>query len=159
MEQKKKILVPTDLSELSKVGVRAALEMAAAQGGEVVVLHVIGYTEVHVHDEAFYTESLAALVLKERHKLLEEFVSRNFVDLPPRVTIRREVQVGVPYKRIVEKASTEGADLIIMSTHGRTGLSHVLIGSVTEKVVQHASCPVLSIRPHEEPRHQEAVAL
>src|SRR3990167_9690137 len=84
--------------------------MAAAQGGEVVVLHVIGYTEVHVHDEAFYTESLAALVLKERHKLLEEFVSKNFVDLPPRVTIRQEVQVGVPYKRIVENASTRSEE-------------------------------------------------
>ncbi|MBI1994072.1 MAG: universal stress protein [Deltaproteobacteria bacterium] len=96
--------------------------------------------------------------MEQKKKILAP-VSKNFADLPPRVTIRQEVQVGVPYKRIVEKAATEGADLIIMSTHGRTGLSHVLIGSVTEKVVQHASCPVLSIRPHEEPRHQEAVAL
>ncbi len=159
MEQKKKILAPTDLSELSKVGVRAALEMAAAQGGEVVVFHVIAYTEVHVHDEAFYTESLAALVLKERHKLLDEFVLGNFPDLLPRVTVRQEVQVGVPYKRIVEKGAAEGTDLIIMSTHGRTGLSHVLIGSVTEKVVQHASCPVLSIRPVEKPRPHETVAV
>lgn len=87
----------------------------------------------------------SAVVLKERRKLLEEFLATGFADLSPRANLRPEVQVGVPYKKIVERASAEGVDLIVMSTHGRAGLAHVLIGSVTEKVVQHASCPVLSI--------------
>ena len=158
MKKVKKILAPTDLSELSKTGIRYAVEMAASQGSEVIVLHVIGYAEVNVRDEGFYSESLGVLLLKERKKFLEEFVRENFTDISPRVTIRREVVVGVPYKRIVEKAVEEEAELIVMSTHGRTGLLHALIGSVTEKVVQRSTCPVLSVRPVKEPKPAEAVA-
>lgn len=69
------------------------------------------------------------------------------------VKVRQIVEIGVPYKRIVEKAEEEGVDMIIMSTHGRSGFDHMLIGGVTEKVVRRASCPVLSIRP---PLHTKA---
>jgi len=55
--------------------------------------------------------------------------------------------VGVPYRDIVRKAADENADLIVMSTHGRTGLEQVMLGSVTAKVVARATCPVLSLRP------------
>jgi Universal stress protein family len=65
-------------------------------------------------------------------------------------SVRHDVGFGVPYEKIVEKAAEENADLIVMSTHGWSGLFHALIGSVTEKVVRLASCPVLSIRPLEE---------
>ena len=58
--------------------------------------------------------------------------------------------MGLAYKNIVERARDDGADLIVMSTHGRTGFSHVLLGSVTEKVVRTAPCAVVSIRPEEE---------
>ena len=158
MEKKKRILAPTDLSELSEVGVRSALEMARTRGAEVIVYHVIGYAEINVHDEAFYSKSLAELLLKERKRLLAKFLRESFADIIPQVTIRQEVEVGVPHKRIVEKAAEEGAELIVMSTHGRTGLLHMLVGSVTEKVVQWSACPVLSIRPMKEPRRTEAVA-
>ena len=159
MDRRKKILAPTDLSELSEVGVRSAMEMARSQGAEVIVYHVIGFEETTVPYEGFYTESLARLVPQERKKLLAEFLRENFADILPQVTIRQEVEVGVPYKRIVEKAAEEGAELIVMSTHGRTGLLHMLIGSVTEKVVQRAPCPVLSIHPMKEPKLPEAVAV
>jgi len=56
--------------------------------------------------------------------------------------------MGAPAKNIVQEAKKEGADLIVMSTHGRTGLAHMLVGSVTEKVIRHAPCPVLSIHTH-----------
>lgn len=159
MEKKSKILAPTDISELSKIGLRRAIEMAAAQNAELIVYHVIGYAEIDVHDEAFYSESLAELLLKERKKLLDIFLRENFADILPKISIRQEVEVGVVYRRIVEKAVEEGAELIVMSTHGRTGLLHMLIGSVTEKVVQRATCPVLSIRPVEEARIPQAAAL
>ena len=58
--------------------------------------------------------------------------------------------MGLPYKNIVERARDDGADLIAMSTHGRKGFSHVLLGSVTEKVVRTAPCPVVSLHPPEE---------
>ena len=158
MEKKKKILAPTDLSELSVVGIRSAMEMARSRDTELIVYHVIGYTEANVHDEAFYTESLVEFLLKERRRLLNKLLKENCSDIIPQVTMRQEVEVGVPYKRIVEKAVEEGVELIVMSTHGRTGLLHMLIGSVTEKVVQRATCPVLSIRPAKDPRLPEALA-
>jgi nucleotide-binding universal stress UspA family protein len=81
---------------------------------------------------------------------LEEFLKEHLADSSPGAKIRHEVEIGIPHKRIVEKAAEEGADLIVMSTHGRSGLFHMLIGSVTEKVVRRASCPVLSIHPVKE---------
>jgi nucleotide-binding universal stress UspA family protein len=90
----KKILAPTDLSELSRAGLRYALELGKSEGAEVLVYNVVGPSQERL----------------DRHK----------------------------------------ADLIVMSTHGSTGLSHAQIGSVTEKVVRTAICPVLSIHPTEE---------
>jgi nucleotide-binding universal stress UspA family protein len=64
-----------------------------------------------------------------------------------KVTITEVVEAGVPYNKIVKKAEGEKADLIVMSTHGRTGIEQIMLGSVTAKVVARASCPVLTIRP------------
>jgi nucleotide-binding universal stress UspA family protein len=67
-------------------------------------------------------------------------------------TVEGRSEVGFPTERIVEIAAEEGFDLIVIGTHGRTGLSHLLMGSVTEKVVRHAHCPVLTVRPaYEDP--------
>jgi nucleotide-binding universal stress UspA family protein len=61
------------------------------------------------------------------------------------IEIRQMVEIGVPYANIVELAEREGVDLIVMSIHGKTGFSHMLLGSVTGRVVPRAPCPVLSI--------------
>jgi nucleotide-binding universal stress UspA family protein len=63
------------------------------------------------------------------------------------IEVTRSVVMGSPSQKIVETAETEHVDLILMATHGRTGLSHLLIGSVAERVVRTAPCPVLTIRP------------
>jgi nucleotide-binding universal stress UspA family protein len=63
------------------------------------------------------------------------------------IEVTRSVVMGSPFRKIVETAEAEHMDLIVMATHGRTGLSHLLIGSVTERVVRTAPCPVLTIRP------------
>jgi len=57
------------------------------------------------------------------------------------------VEIGSPATNILEEAEREGSDLIVMSTHGRTGLAHMLMGSVTEQVVRNAACPVFSVHP------------
>jgi nucleotide-binding universal stress UspA family protein len=143
MDKIKKILAPTDFSEASGVGVRSAINLARAQGAEVIVYHVIAIAEdwTDKHEEFMPVRSL----LDERKRLLDEFLRKNFSDVFPEVTIRQEVELGSPYKNIVDKAASEDVDLIVMSTHGRTGLAHMLMGSVTEKVVGHSRCPVLSI--------------
>ncbi len=64
-----------------------------------------------------------------------------------RLTVYPQIDMGAANDKILEKATEIGANLIVMSTHGRTGLGHVLIGSITEQVVRRACCPALSIRP------------
>ena len=155
MKKAKKILAPTDLSELSKAGIRYAVEMAASQGSEVIIYHMIGHEEAAPYfyrttdddSSSFVDYRPLSEIVEERKRLLAKFIRENFAGIAQNVSIRPEVEVGQPYKGIVDKADEEKADIIVMSTHGRTGLLHVLIGSVTEKVVRLAGCPVLSLRP------------
>lgn len=154
MNSTKKILAPTDLSDLSRVGVRRALEIAATQKAEVFVYYIVGNEEATpyyglFHDELSTAEDFRPITefVEESRRDLAKFLRENFADLIPQVKIHAEVELGLPYKKIVEKAAENGVDMIVMSTHGRTGLLHMLIGSVTEKVVRLASCPVLSIHP------------
>ena len=76
-----------------------------------------------------------------------KFLQERFSDLTQKVKVQEDADFGDAYESIVKKAEEEGADMIIMSTHGRTGVGHMLVGSVTEQVVRRASCPVLSVRP------------
>jgi nucleotide-binding universal stress UspA family protein len=152
MQSIKKILATTDLSELSLTGVRYALETAESQGAEVIVYHVVGFEEMRLPYEGFYTESLARSLPEERKKALADLLADHFSDLIGKVRLRQEVEIGVPHAKIVEKAAKENVDLIAMCTHGRTGPLHMLLGSVTEKVVRRAACPVLTLRPAKEER-------
>lgn len=140
-----KIIAPTDLSKLSRAAVRYAMNMALAQGAEVVVYHVIS-EDGDWFDREDVLNPAHALLPKQKQRLAE-FVKENCAGFLGKVKHRELVEVGVPYKEIVRKAEEEKADLIVMSTHGRTGLEQVMVGSVTAKVVARASCPVLSMRP------------
>jgi nucleotide-binding universal stress UspA family protein len=140
-----KILAPTDLSNLSLSGVRCAMDMAVEQDAEVLVYHVIG------EDGDWFTKDdelnpARALVPRQQQRL-EEFIKENCGEFIGRVKIQQIVEVGVPYKAIVQRAGEEKADLIVISTHGRTGLEQVMVGSVTAQVVARSACPVLTIRP------------
>jgi nucleotide-binding universal stress UspA family protein len=85
----------------------------------------------------------------DRHQVaLSQFLKDHVSDLTSSVTVRTKVELGTAHQSIVDSAKSEGCDLIVMSTHGKTGL-RMTMGSVTEKVVQTATCPVLSIRPQE----------
>lgn len=147
MDRIRKILAPTDLSELSLEGVRYALEMAKSQGAEVIVHHVIAYSQVYHIDSSPEDFTLAEELLENGKRLLNSYLTYHFTDLMRGLKVRQLVEVGVPNTAIVEKAEKEAVDLIVMSTHGRTGLPHMVIGSVTERVVRKAACPVLSIHP------------
>jgi nucleotide-binding universal stress UspA family protein len=142
-----KILAPTDLSEMSVAALRYAMS-ALEPGAELIVYHVICPSEEWLvrHEAVRPMEE----ILKNRRTVLDHFVNIVLGNPRPGVTVRNEVDLGVPYEKIVEKAAAEKADLIIMSTHGLSGLSHMLLGSVTEKVVNKAACPVLSIHPNNE---------
>jgi len=143
MDRIKKILAPTDFSDLSRVGLRFALDMARELNAEVIVQHVIPVGEDWFSEHREF--SPVRDLLPEKEQLLDKFLRDNFADCINLLEVRQKVEVGVPQANIIDMAAREGVDMIIMSTHGRTGLSHVLLGSVTEKVVGRALCPVLVI--------------
>jgi universal stress protein A len=147
MPRVRKILAPTDFSDLSKVGIRYALEMARDISAEVIVYHAIDVGEQWANRRT--QVSLYRNILEESRRLLDRFLAENFAGCIDLVEVRQVVEFGRPYKNIVEEAATEGVDIIVMSTHGRTGIDHVILGSVAEKVVAHAPCPVLVVPRHE----------
>ncbi|MGH7827725.1 MAG: universal stress protein [Candidatus Binatia bacterium] len=146
-----KILAPVDLSNLSKLGARYALEIAGSQQAEIIIYNIITVEETPFPQGAEDWVAKQTEVpkvkrtLERRRKQLERFVADEFAELANNARVRLEVEIGTPYKKIVEKAKQEGVDMIVMSTHGRTGVMHMLIGSVTERVVRRAPCPVLSV--------------
>lgn len=142
MKKVEKILAPTDLSELSSVGLEYALELARGWGAEVTVYHVANAAELASY-KAYSIEDLIA----KHQKNLGQFLNKHFADLLPLVEVRQKVEIGSSATNILEEAERERSDLIVMSTHGRTGVAHVLMGSVTEQVVRNASCPVFSVHP------------
>ena len=143
MQRIKNILAPTDMSELSQAGVRYALDLARRVGAEVTVYHVLS------PDELMQRELGGQLshILEKYEQTLQKFLDAHFSDILPLVEVHTKVEIGVPDDNIVQEAEKTGTDMVVLSTHGRTGLSHILVGSVTERVVRHAPCPVLSIRP------------
>lgn len=143
----RRILFPTDFSELSKVAEKSACDMADQFGAELHVLHVL-------HD-LFLTMPQTSAALLISPKTLDDIVTHaedEIQQIPPTAwshgkKVTRVVRIGSTYDTIVQYAKDNAIDLIVMGTHGRTGLPHVLLGSVAERVVQHAPCSVLTVRP------------
>jgi universal stress protein A len=140
------ILAPTDFSERATQAVTAAFELVQTFGAKLTVLHVVEPPSylVDSHASAHQGPVLLKALKEQAGRELEHFLSQ----VPgAQVEIMRRVTVGAPYQRITETATSEPVDLIVMATHGRTGLKHLLLGSVAERVVRLAPCPVLTIRP------------
>jgi nucleotide-binding universal stress UspA family protein len=134
----RRILVPHDFSRHADRALRIAADLAGS-GGSLVALHVV---------VPFTPAGLGAYVspdelVRSARRQLEAAVTRVFRGRKPKVATK--VEIGDPYERIV--AATRGMDVVVMTTAGRTGLSHLLIGSVAEKVVRHSPIPVLTLRP------------
>jgi nucleotide-binding universal stress UspA family protein len=140
------ILVPTDFSDLSVEGIRYAMSLSEMYGAELHVLHVVDDAPVL----AFHTmEMTTDFVIDDTTRIAEEHL-RSFAathNVHGQHGITLAVRHGNPYDEITRYATEEQVDMIVMATHGRTGLAHVLLGSVAEKVVQHADRPVLTIKP------------
>ena len=142
------ILAPTDFSEYSKKAVASALELARKFGAKLTILHVVELPPYPV--EGYVPPAVGATFLDD----LERQATRDLAQLVPEaessnVEVVRLVAVGSPYRKIIDTAEAEHADLIVMATAGRTGFSHLVMGSIAERVVRTATCPVLTIRPGE----------
>jgi nucleotide-binding universal stress UspA family protein len=140
------ILAPTDFSEASKQAVTHAYGLAQTFGAKLLLLHVV---EVPVYPvEAFLPSAQGSTLFddlkRQAHIDLARLLPKTQDDT---VEVNYQVVAGTPSYKIIEVAGTEKVDLIVMATHGRTGLSHLVMGSVAERVVRMAPCPVLTIRP------------
>jgi nucleotide-binding universal stress UspA family protein len=146
----RKILVPVDFSEFSAKALDYALAFADQFSARVVLLHVVEpavYPESYLVVPPAFDEMNGNLV-----KAAEERLARLTLDrIGNRVSAESLVRLGRAYAEIVDTAKRLDVDLIIMGTHGYTGLKHVLLGSTAERVVRHAPCPVLTVR---EPEHE-----
>ncbi len=142
-----KILAPTDLSKMSMAGVRAAVDLAKKSDAEVTVYHVICLDEFIRFELTRVRPLMLEKLLQKCRVELEALLESELADLKPLPEIKTAIELGAPEQNIIAKAMDDGADVIVMSTHGRTGLSHVFTGSVTESVVRRAPCAVFSIRP------------
>ena len=139
-----KILVPTDLSENSKAALQLGLALARQMQAGLKVLHVIDLREVQVSPylEPWHV-SLEKELVDQRLEQFEAFC-KAFDTRDVRVEYLH--RSGIPFVEIIRFARETSCDLIVMGTHGRTGIAHILIGSVAEKVVRKASCPVMTVK-------------
>jgi len=133
------IVVTTDFSTNSAVAARPAIEIARQFAGRIVLVHAL---EGASPDPSVVAVDLAALAAITKEQL-QEFGSREIGDQVPWTA---EVVFGPPYVAITDAAARHHADLIVVATHGRTGLLHLLLGSVAERVARTAVCPVLTVR-------------
>ena len=143
----KRILWPTDLSDLSIRGGRVAAGLCDTFGAELHVLHVV--TPPLSPDVSVIVPAEVPVAFSEPEMLeasqtaLERIISTHLSDCP---RVVREVLFGNPWPTICKYAEEHDIDLIVTTTHGRTGVAHALIGSTAERIVQHAPCAVLTIR-------------
>ena len=143
----RRILAPSDFSDHSLPPVRYAAELADKFGAELVLLHVVQDLALVLPDAVMPTAvaspDIGAMVDAAQDGLTALVGKLGLARLNPRT----EVRVGNPAGEVVSAAADLKADLICIGTHGRGGLAHMLLGSVAEKIIRHAPCPILTVRP------------
>jgi nucleotide-binding universal stress UspA family protein len=146
-ESLNRILVPVDFSAHSDKAIRYATTLANRFGARVSLIHVVedpyltgaGQSEIFIPNIPELLNELLTAAQTQLAALKKDLAAHGFV-------VETKVITGRPSQAIVEHAAAGHFDLIVMGTHGRTGLSHALLGSVAERVVQKAPCGVLTVR-------------
>jgi len=143
----KRILVPVDFSRDSLKALAYAKDFAKLFGAELSILYVVEPIYYATPADMYVTTPNLSMLLDEQRRIGEQQLARLGADLKKKgQRARTTLKTGAPAQVIVDTAKSARADLIIMATHGRTGLAHILMGSVAEKVVRSARCPVLTVR-------------
>jgi nucleotide-binding universal stress UspA family protein len=148
-----KIICPTDFSVPSLKALDAAIELAQQYNAELLLVHVSdpvptlpesGMVSAPTSPVSFDVSTYTNMLHRQASAQLDEICREH---LPKKLEAQRIIASGQPAEQIMKLAREHEADLIVIATNGRTGVSHLLFGSVTEKVVRMAGCPVLTIRP------------
>ena len=152
----KRILCPTDFSELSRQALQFAVSFCESYRAELHVLHVVdeGYQYwMAVGPEGVPVGPAPEELLESAKSQMQEFESRHLAEVKP--PVRTEVVFGRPFVEICNYAGQHSIDLVVIATHGRSALTSALLGSVTNRVVHRAPCPVLTVR-EKQPREAAA---
>ena len=142
----KTILVPTDFSEASDAALKYAKGLAAAFGASLHIVHVMEDLLAHAWSAEVYVASMPNLreeIEKEARERLADLVGD---EEPGRPAVETALLSGNPFLEIIRYAKANSVDLIVIGTHGRGAIAHMLLGSVAEKVVRKSPCPVLTVR-------------
>jgi nucleotide-binding universal stress UspA family protein len=140
----RKILCPVDFSEPSREALTAAARLAADAAAELTLVYV-WQSPVRLSEEALMQTDLLEHERKQAETSLAKWKAEAESVGAKSVTIK--VLAGLPWRMIVDEvASTPGYDLVVLGTHGRSGIMRILLGSVAERVARHADCPVLLVR-------------
>ncbi len=143
----KKILCPFDFSETAQVALKYAMHlMLQDDDATLCLVHVV---DSRVFDNStIYGQEPSVTMVALDESTREQLESKLLAEIPDEIQSRVEsvILFGVPFLEIVRMAKDKNVDLIVIGTHGRTGIAHILIGSVAEKVVRKAPCPVLSVK-------------
>ena len=140
-----RVIVPTDFSSGSEEALALAIRLGSVAGSELVLLHVLVQAPLFSEGTlgATRTRDVYGAARRWAEEHLEEWAARaRTAGVPARTALR----TGVPFREIVDAATDERADLIVMGTHGRGGINRALLGSVTDRVIRLAPCPVLTVR-------------
>lgn len=142
----KRMLVPTDFSPASDIAFLYAIDMAAREGSTLHLLHVVDEASfATAYPDGFYVElpGVRAQLSDEANARLRDMAARCAA---ANVEATTEVAVGRAARVIAETATARGTDVIVIGTHGRSGFAHLVLGSVTERVIRIAPCAVLTVR-------------
>ena len=152
------VLAPTDFSERSFHAFDLAIGIASCFKAKIIPFHVIPYEQIRVAREIMIEQKFDVpgyseheLIEKRKERIVREF-ERHFPDYRDLdIEVEPHAVLGNPVEKILEAVKAFGVDLIVMGTHGRTGINLALIGSVAEKVVRHSPVPVTTVKVQSEP--------
>ncbi|GJQ64470.1 MAG: universal stress protein [Melioribacteraceae bacterium] len=145
MNEIKKILVPIDFSDYSKSSLRYSVDFALNFNASLHLVYVIE-PAIYPADFSMGQISVPAIEVETTEKAQEELSRLASEIIADKLDSTTEIRTGRPFIEIIECASEQNSDLIIIATHGHTGVEHLLFGSTAEKVVRKAPCPVLTLR-------------
>jgi nucleotide-binding universal stress UspA family protein len=141
----KKVLVPIDFSDYSKSALKYAINFAKQFNAEIILIYVVEPI-IYPPDFSMGQIAIPSVNTEWDDRAKEELNKLAKNEIPSDLKSKTIIKTGKPFVEIIETASEEDVDVIIIATHGRSGVEHILFGSTAEKVVRKAPCPVLTLR-------------
>lgn len=142
----KKILCPTDFSDLSAQAIKKAAAFSVMMGSELYISHIIIHQMNDIYGMSVHSDFTQKGIINIAEEKVREFTDNLITDVNYEVLVKNDIHI---YTGLLEIVQEKEIDLIIMATHGRKGLKRRLLGSATEAVIRHADCSVLALRGKE----------